>query len=118
MKYQNYGLKNLKSLDPSKHSQIEWILTSNSEKLTNSAVADIMKSLNESKSKQDMKIDDQYSDSSESDSDDLSVNSLIDKKDGKNLVENVKENIDKILQKNSIKKKTLKKRWWTPEEVY
>jgi hypothetical protein len=42
---------------------------------------------------------------------------LSETKNGKNLVENVKENIDKILSKNSIKKKTLKKRWWTPEEV-
>lgn len=38
-------------------------------------------------------------------------------KDGQNLLESVKENLDNILTSSSLKKKTTDKRWWTPEEV-
>lgn len=109
--------KNLKSLDPSKHSQIESILTSKSSNLTNNALMDIINSINETNSKKDIKTEETESNQSDSESDDSSLQDIIEKNEEKNLVENVKENLDKLLQRSAMKKKTLKKRWWTPEEV-
>lgn len=109
--------KNLKSLDPSKHSQIESILTSKNSNLSNNALMDIINSINETNVKKDIKTEESESNQSDSDSDDSSLGDMIEKNEEKNLVENVKENLDKLLQRSAMKKKTLKKRWWTPEEV-
>jgi len=53
------------------------------------------------------------SDLSDSESERLALGSA----SKKNLVDNVKENLDSILQADSGKKKFTEKRWWTPEEV-
>ncbi len=107
-------VKNLKSIDASKQSQIESILTAKAENLSNNTISDIIKSLNLNSSTHDAKSEDAQSMIDESDSDSLSIDTM---SDGKNLVENVKENLDKLIQSNSLKRKTTKKRWWTPEEV-
>jgi hypothetical protein len=107
-------MKNLKSIDPSKQSQIESILTSKTENISNNAIIDIIKSLNVNNSKQEMKSEEAQSMIEETDTDSLSIVTM---SEGKNLVENVRENLDKLIQSNSLKRKTTKKRWWTPEEV-
>jgi len=109
--------KNLKTLDPTKHSQIESILTSKTTDLSNNTVADLVKSLSEAIPKSESKYDEIHSNASGSYDDTISDRSIIERKDGKNLVESVKENVDKLLEKSAGKKKVLKKRWWTPEEV-
>ena len=58
-------------------------------------------------------MSDEDSDLSETESEQLALGSA----SKKNLVDNVKENLDSILQADSGKKKFTEKRWWTPEEV-
>jgi len=57
-------------------------------------------------------MSDEDSDLSETESEQLALGSA----SKKNLVDNVKENLDSILQADSGKKKFTEKRWWTPEE--
>jgi len=57
-------------------------------------------------------MSDDDSDLSETESERLALGSA----SKKNLVDNVKENLDSILQADSGKKKFTEKRWWTPEE--
>jgi hypothetical protein len=106
-------MKSLKTIDASKQSQIESVLTSKGDNITNNVIKDILKSLNTTNQAEESKIKEESSIEEDSDEDSDSEDSL----DNKNLVDNVKENLDKLIQSNSLKRKTTKKRWWTPEEV-
>ena len=53
----------------------------------------------------------------DSETDSFSIKSLIKRKEGTNLIDSVKENLDHLLQANLIKRKNTKKKWWTREEV-
>lgn len=107
-------VKNLKSIDASKQSQIESVLTSKADNISNVLMKDILKSLNNANPTEESKGREESVEEEDSDEDDDSDASS---EDNKNLVENVKENLDKLIQSNSLKRKTTKKRWWTPEEV-
>jgi hypothetical protein len=101
--------KSLKSFDATKHSQIESFLTSRNENISNQDVASLLQIIGEkAKELEAVKLEESREDS---------VSAVQAKSKSASLFQNIKENIDKLLQTNCLKKKNLKKRWWTPEEV-
>ena len=137
-------MKKLKSIDPYQQKQLESILSSKTDTISNNAIKEIIgnlksdnnriltanipyndnqftnigtKSSNDNKSNEYLISEDILS-GDDSDADSLSIKSLILRKEGTNLIDNVKENIDHILQANLIKKKNTRKKWWTGEEVH
>lgn len=109
--------KNLKSLDSTHQNQIESILTSKEAQISSNLMQDILKTLSAKKNQMEASEDETNSDDSESMSDEMSVNFSASKRDGSNLLDNIKENLDIIMKGDGMKKKNAKKRWWTPEEV-
>ena len=135
-------MKILKSIDLNQQKKLESILTSKADGISNSAITEIMENLktdnnnsmhdlsNHSKNNihtggrksseirmmDDLIIEEMLS-GDDSETDTLSIKSLIPRKDGTNLIDNVKENLDHLLQANLIKRKNTKKKWWTREEV-
>ena len=138
-------MKTLKNIDPDQQKQLESILSSKNDEISNITMKEIIGNLTSDgnggvqnaiyqsqnnnntmsigiKSSNDKKSNDDFmsqeilsGDDSETDS--LSIKSLIPRKDGINLIDSVKENLDYLLKANLIKRKNAKKKWWTPEEV-
>ena len=138
-------MKTLKNIDPDQQKQLESILSSKNDEISKITMKEIIGNLTSDgnggvqnaiyqsqnnnntmsigiKSSNDKKSNDDFmsqeilsGDDSETDS--LSIKSLIPRKDGINLIDSVKENLDYLLKANLIKRKNAKKKWWTPEEV-
>ena len=110
--------KNLKSIDSIRQSQIESVLTSQQGQVFNNQIQEIINTLGK-KQEGNMKMEDEetHSDLSDNASDEGSVDFSLNRKDSAKLLDSVKENLDLIIQNDNIKKKSSKKRWWTPEEV-
>ena len=115
--------KGLKSIDPSQQSRIENLLMSKDENLSKNAVADIVNSIHKNSQKrggkdgEDGSIEDSDDEELSSESDDDPADASPLKEEEITLVENVRDNIEKIFSKSNLKRKASKKRWWTPEEV-
>ena len=119
-------LKSNKNIAPEKITQIEKVFDPKGEKFTENTLKDaleLMKELckNEPTSEQDeeglndSEVEEEEDDESmmEDDGDSCFEKSPNDH----NLMDSIKENIDGMLGSNAMKRKTTKKRWWTPEEV-
>ena len=109
--------KNLKSIDPRQQSQIETILGSQESKAPSNTLQDLIQVLSK---KDDLILpekDEQVLDENETLSESLSEDFDLVKMESENLLDNVKENLDIIMQKDDIRKRNSEKRWWTPEEV-
>jgi len=108
--------KNLKSIDPRQQSQIETILGSQESKAPSNTLQDLIQVLSK---KDDIILpekDEQVLDENETLSESLSEDFDLIKMESENLLDNVKENLDIIMQKDDIRKRNSEKRWWTPEE--
>lgn len=114
-------LRNSKSTNPILLEQLEKVLTSHGEKITENTINDtfsLMKQYsNNVKSVKSQDEDIEGSMASDSDSDSMSIENAFEHKEGQNLIDSVKENIENMLNSSAFKRKATKKRWWTPEEV-
>ena len=52
-----------------------------------------------------------------SNADSLDEESSGSNKEEANLIDSVKENLESIMNSGNLKRNTISKRWWTPEEV-
>jgi len=114
-------VKSLKSQFPEKQIQIDSLYNGRNENTFMNTIPELMKPLNKSNSALNPKInEDSEEEEPEEDLDDYDSHheqTAQESASRKNLVENVKENLDSILQADGGKKKFTEKRWWTPEEV-
>lgn len=111
-------VKNFKSINPNNSSLSESILVKRPNQISDNLGINREKASNEGNDKFDggddeEESEDNYDDDSENEDDQSSP----DIAGRKNLIDNVKENLDYILQTDGGKKKLTEKRWWTPEEV-
>jgi len=113
-------VKNLKSQFPENQLQIESLFTGRSENTSINTIPELISSVHKNNSILDDRIDeDSEEQDSEEDLDDYDSNheqTAQGSTSKKNLIDNVKENLDSILQADGGKKKFTEKRWWTPEE--
>lgn len=115
-------LKNSKQLSAEKMAQIEKVFNSKGEKIPESALTDALTVITELTKKEKsflpQKITPSSSANPESDDNmDSEDDSDSQSREGQNLVDSVKENLDHLLNSNKHKRKATNKRWWTPEEV-
>lgn len=116
-------VKNLKSQFPEKKLPIESLYNGRKEHSLMNLIPELTNPLNKNSSFIDSKKNEESEEEedSEDDLDDYDSNheqNIHGSASKKNLIDNVKENLDSILQADGGKKKFTEKRWWTPEEVH
>lgn len=117
-------LKNSKKLDKQQLAQIEKVFSSKGEKIPQDALDSALNAVKQLSKMEDTSgpkpLSAASSEGNESDDDVSSEDesdSELNMREGHNLLDSVKENIDNLLSSNNLKHKSTKKRWWTPEEV-
>lgn len=110
-------VKSFKAINPNKNSLSESIIGTRPNQISDSMNINREKSSNGALESFDGKDDDEDSEENYDDSENEDDQSSPDMTSRKNLIDNVKENLDYILQTDGGKKKFTEKRWWTPEEV-
>ena len=110
-------VKSLKSMSAEKQSQYESILTTRMNNNSENTLSDLMHKVSDKSDRADMDFEDEESDESLSESESGLNEYSMEAPNKKNLIDNVKENLDSLLQNDGGKKKFTEKRWWTPEEV-
>lgn len=116
-------MKNLKQLPQKKLAPIERLFTSKAENIPGSLMNDVLTVFRELTSKQSDSAKKEAAEESGEDLEDEDDTSSNDGSQGQgsnepNLMQSVKENIDQMLSSNSLKRKIVNKRWWTPQEVF
>ncbi len=109
--------KGLKSLDPAQQSQIESILASKDSKIPGNLLQELLQTLSKKESSTNNQVEERDGDDNETLSENLSDDLSLDHTENRNLLDNVKENLNLIVKREDSKKKNSEKRWWTSEEV-
>lgn len=110
-------VNSFKSINAEKQMQIGSLLGSRSNNPNIEGMSFTVPPLNLKSLEEDTKMEeDEDDDGLEASDDDLELSPELENR--KNLLDNVKENLDSILQADGGKKRFTEKRWWTPEEVF